>query len=147
MASINTITITGRAGRDPEVRYFDGGSAVASLRVAVDRFGNDKTTGERKKPVWIDVKVWGKHAQVAADYVRKGSMVGITGRLDEETWTDRQSGDERSKLVINSNDLILLGDARGGDGQQGAPQRTAAPARQQTQAWNGNGGSDEEIPF
>jgi len=141
MPSINSVSITGRAGRDPEVRYFENGSAVANFSVAVDRFGKDKETGERKKPVWLNVQVWGKSAQVAADYVRKGSMVGITGRLDEDTWVDRQTGEQRSKMLISCNDLILLGDSRGG-GEQGQ----AAPARQPAQNWGGPA-SDEDVPF
>lgn len=139
MPSINSITITGRAGADPEVRYFENGTTVASLRLAVDRFGIDKKTGEKREPLWLTVKVWGKSAQVAADYVRKGSMVGITGRLDEETWTDRNSGQERSKPVINANDLILLG-GQGGQRGQGAGQ-------QDDQGWGGGPASTEDIPF
>ena len=138
MASLNSISITGRAGKDPEVRYFENGTAVAELRVAVDRIGNDHN-GERKKPLWITVKIWGKSAQVAADYVRKGSMIGISGRLDEETWTDRNSGQERSKPIIAANQLTLLGgrnDTGGGGGQGG----------QQFDGWGGTA-SDEEIPF
>jgi single-strand DNA-binding protein len=136
MASINSITLSGRAGRDPEVRYLDNGTAVANIRLAVDRIGVDRDTGRKKDPLWIDVKIWGKSAQVAADYVRKGSMVGITGRLDEDVWTDKQSGQERRKPIINANDLILLGSRDQGQGQQG-----------DAAGWGGGQASNEEIPF
>ena len=139
MASINSITITGRAGRDPEVRYFESGSAVANLRLAVDQFGTDQASGQKKEALWIDVKIWGKSAQVAADYVRKGSMVGITGRLEQETWTDRNSGQERSKLIVNANQLILLGGRDRDQGQGQAQQGDAA-------GWGGPA-SEEEVPF
>jgi single-strand DNA-binding protein len=136
MASINSITLSGRAGRDPEVRYQDNGTVVAKIRLAVDRIGVDRDTGRKKDPLWIDVNIWGKSAQVAADYVRKGSMVGITGRLDEDVWTDKQSGQERRKPIINANDLILLGSRDQGQGQQG-----------DAAGWGGGPASEEEVPF
>ena len=129
MASINSITISGRAGADPEIRYQENGTQVANLRIAVDQFGRDR------KPMWLSVKIWGRSAQVAADYVRKGSQVGISGRLEEETWTDRQSGQERSKPVVNCSQLTLLGSPKD---QQGQGQQADA---------GGWGGGDQEMPF
>jgi single-strand DNA-binding protein len=103
LPGINAITLVGRAGRDPEVRYFESGSSVANLSLAVNRIGRDTP------PDWFNLAIWGKQAQVAADYVRKGSLLGITGSLAEERWTDRTSGEERSKLVVRVNRLDLLG--------------------------------------
>lgn len=122
--SINTITLTGRAGRDPEVRYFESGTMVASVSIAVDKFKRDDDKAD-----WFDVKLWGKQAQVAADYLRKGSLFGITGRLEWETWTDRNTGDERKKPVIVADRLQLLGSKR--DSEQNSD----------------NQHRDEEIPF
>jgi len=121
--SINSVTLTGRAGRDPEVRYFESGSCVAQFSIAVDRYSKEGG----KEADWFNIKLWGKQAQVAADYVRKGSLVGVTGRLEIEKWTDRASGEERSKPVVVGDRLELLGGRR--EAESPAP------------------GNDEEVPF
>jgi single-strand DNA-binding protein len=120
LPGINAISLVGRAGRDPEAHYFESGSCVANLSLAVNRIGRDTP------PDWFNLAIWGKQAQVAADYVRKGSLLGITGSLAEERWTDRTSGEERSKLVVRVNRLDLLSGRRDSE---------AAPV------------SDEEPPF
>ena len=130
LPGVNTIALVGRAGRDPEVRYFESGSVVADFTLAVKRPRKDDG------PDWFSLKVWGKQAQVAADYVRKGSLLGITGSLAEERWTDRTSGEERSKLVVRVGRLELLGSRRDSE---------AAPAG--SDQWSNGPASDEEIPF
>jgi single-strand DNA-binding protein len=96
-----TVTIIGRAGRDPEVKYFESGTVVAKLSIASRGFKRDDTT-------WMDLEIWGKQAQVAADYVRKGHLIGVTGSIKSEKWTDKNSGQERSKLIVNVSNLELL---------------------------------------
>jgi single-strand DNA-binding protein len=96
-----SITIIGRAGKDPEVKYFEGGT-VANLTLAVRPHKKDD------KPEWFNLEIWGKTAQVAADYVRKGSLIGVQGRIKTERWTDRTTGQERSKPVVVVNSLELL---------------------------------------
>jgi single-strand DNA-binding protein len=108
MASLNVCSFTGRAGKDPEVRYFESGKMVAEFSVAVDGWKRDE------KPLWLNLKIWGKIADVAANYVRKGSMIAVSGQLENETWTDRVSGEERSKIVLNVKDLTLLDSKRDG---------------------------------
>jgi single-strand DNA-binding protein len=102
MASLNVCTFTGRAGRDPEVRYFESGKMVAEFSIAVGGWKRDE------KPLWLDLKIWGKIADVAANYVRKGSMIAVSGQLERETWTDKGSGKEISKIVLNVKDFTLL---------------------------------------
>ena len=104
--SINSVTLVGRAGRDPEVRYFESGSVVANLTLAVNR------RGRNDEPDWFNIEIWGKQAQVAADYVKKGSLLGITGSYKVDTWTDRNTGEPRSKPVIRVDRLELLGSKR-----------------------------------
>jgi single-strand DNA-binding protein len=106
MASLNVCSFTGRAGKDPEVRYFESGKMVAEFSIAVDGWKRDE------KPLWLNLKIWGKIADVAANYVRKGSMIAVSGQLENETWTDRVSGEERSKIVLNVKDLTLLDSKR-----------------------------------
>jgi len=100
---VNSVTLVGRAGRDPEVRYFESGSVVANLTLAVNRRGRDE------EPDWFNLEIWGKQAQVAADYVRKGSQLGIIGSFKLDRWTDRTTGEERSKPVVRVDRLELLG--------------------------------------
>jgi single-strand DNA-binding protein len=131
LPGVNEVCLVGRAGRDPEVRYFESGGMVANLTLAVNRRSRDD------EPDWFDLAVWGKQAQVAADYVRKGSLLGITGSFTLDRWTDRSTGEERSKPVIRVVRLELLGskrDAEGGGGGYSAP-------------GYGGAASDDEIPF
>jgi single-strand DNA-binding protein len=105
--SINVVTLVGRAGRDPEVKYFESGNVVCNLTLAVNR-----RTRNSDEPDWFNLEIWGKTAQIAADYVRKGSLIGITGSLKFDYWQDRSTGAERSKPVIRVDRLELLGSKR-----------------------------------
>ncbi|MGL6135623.1 MAG: single-stranded DNA-binding protein [Prochlorococcaceae cyanobacterium] len=135
---VNSITLVGRAGRDPEVRYFESGSMVANLTLAVNRRSRDD------EPDWFNLEIWGKQAQVAADYVRKGSLLGIIGSFKLDRWTDRSSGEERTKPVIRVDRLELLGSKRDSEG---------AIADAGSYGGGGSGGfgggepSEEEVPF
>ena len=103
---MNSITLIGRAGRDPELRCFESGTQVANLTLAVNRRGRDE------EPDWFNLEIWGKQAQVAVDYVRKGSLIGVIGRIRVEKWTDRSTGQERMKPVVTVERLELLGSKR-----------------------------------
>ena len=128
----NRVALVGRAGRDPEVRYFESGSMVANLTLAVNRRSRDD------EPDWFPLEIWGKQAQVAADYVRKGSLLGITGSFKLDRWTDRSSGEERTKPVINVDRLELLGSKRDAEGGAGGGYSASG---------YGGAASDEEVPF
>ena len=104
--TINSVTLVGRAGRDPEVRYFESGTVVANLTMAVNRRNRDD------EPDWFNLEIWGKQAQVAADYVKKGSLIGITGSFKLDSWKDRNTGEERNKPVVRVDRLELLGSKR-----------------------------------
>lgn len=149
---MNVITLVGRAGRDPEVRYFESGTMVANLSLAVNGRSRDAETE------WFNLEIWGKQAQVAADYVRKGSLIGVYGSVKTEKWTDRTTGEEKRKTIVSVDRLQLLGSKRDNEGQAAPAPAPAAPATQPQQpaaaapAWNSrpldNGGFDEEeVPF
>ena len=106
MMGINSVTLVGRAGRDPEVKYFESGTVVANLTMAVNR------RNRNDEPDWFNLEIWGKQAQVAADYVRKGSLIGITGSFKLDSWKDRNTGEDRSKPVVRVDRLELLGSKR-----------------------------------
>ena len=130
---VNSVALVGRAGSDPEVSYFERGSMVAKFTLAVNRRSRDD------KPDWFPLEIWGQQAQVAADYVRKGSLLGIIGSFKLDRWTDRSSGEERTKPVIRVDRLELLGSKRDAEGGAGGGGYSAS----------GYGGpaSDEEVPF
>lgn len=102
--SLNLVTLVGRAGRDPELRYFESGNVVCNVSMAVDRWrrGDDK-------PDWFELELWGRTAEIAGDYVRKGKLFGITGSLKFDRWTDRNTGEERQRPVVRVDRLELLG--------------------------------------
>ena len=146
---INVVSLVGRVGRNPEVRYFESGSVVANLTLAVNRRSRDE------EPDWFNLEIWGKQAQIAADYVRKGSLLAITGSFKLEGWTDRSTGEERTKPVIRVDRLDLLSSKRDNDSSDDVgPALTAARARRQAPAaqppaWNGSPAQEEsdDIPF
>jgi single-strand DNA-binding protein len=135
---MNTITLIGRAGRDPEVKYLDGGKVVANLTLAVNRRSRDE------EPDWFNLEIWGKQAEVAANYVQKGSLIGIIGSVRIEKWVDKTTGEQRSKPVVRVDRLELLGRMR--DGQQASPQpRAATPTA--PPVWDGGSAGGDDIPF
>ena len=99
---INTINLVGRAGREPDVRYFESGSTVANFTLAVNRISRND------EPDWFNLEIWGKQAQIAADYVKKGSLVGITGSFKIDSWKDKNTGEDRFKPVVRVDRLNLL---------------------------------------
>jgi single-strand DNA-binding protein len=103
--SINKVNLVGRAGRDPETKYFDSGKQVCNFTLAVNR----RTSNKDEPPDWFDLEMWDKTADVAGKYVKKGSLVGITGTLIFDRWQDKATGEERSKPVIRVDQLDLLG--------------------------------------
>ena len=110
---INIVHLVGRAGRDPEVKYFDSGSVKCTLTLAVNRLKRDDP------PDWFELEIWGKTAEIAANYVKKGGLIGIQGSMKIETWSDRNTGSNRSKPVIRVDKLDLLGSKRDNEASMG----------------------------
>ena len=137
---MNVITLVGRAGRDPEARYFESGTNVCNLSIAVNRRKKDED------PDWFNLEIWGKTAEVAANYVRKGVLIGVTGSMHQYEWTDRTTGEKKTKWVIRVYKLDLLGSKRDSESYgSAAPAPAQAAAPQPT--WGGGPVSDEEVPF
>ena len=107
--TINSITLVGRVGGDPDVRYFDSGKVKCRVSLAVERPTKDD------RPDWFNLELWDKSAEVAANYVRKGSLIGVTGYIKIDTWQDRSTGMQRSSPIINVDTLRLLGSKRDND--------------------------------
>ncbi|MCC5628345.1 single-stranded DNA-binding protein [Nostoc sphaeroides] len=109
--SINVVTLIGRVGGDPEIKYFESGSVKCKLTLAVNR-----RTKEGEHTDWFNLELWGKTAEVAGNYVRKGRQIAVKGSLKFDTWSDRQTGANRSSPVIQVDQLDLLGSKRDSEG-------------------------------
>ena len=105
--SLNLVHLVGRAGRDPETKYFESGKVLCTLTLAVNRRSKNSD-----QPDWFDLEIWGKTAEVAANYVKKGGLIVIKGSLKMDTWNDKNTGLARSKPVILVDQLDLLGSKR-----------------------------------
>ncbi|MGF6212391.1 single-stranded DNA-binding protein [Comamonas sp. 4034] len=110
MASVNTVIIVGNLGRDPEIRTFPSGDQVANVTIATTDRWRDKSTGESKESTeWHRVVFNGRLAEIAGQYLRKGSQVYISGSLRTRKWTDQASGQERYATEIRADSLQMLG--------------------------------------
>ena len=152
---VNKVIIIGNLGADPESRAMPSGASVANLRIATTESWRDKQSGEQQERTeWHRVALFGRLAEVASEYLRKGSQVYIEGSLRTRKWQDKQ-GNERYSTEIVANDMQMLG-GRGGGG--GAGSSGGAPPRESTDyGQSGGGGSssgagegsdfDDDIPF
>jgi single-strand DNA-binding protein len=100
--SLNVVVISGRLGKDPEVRSTSGGKSVCTFSIAVDR-----GYGDKKKTVWVSVEAWDKTAEAVARLVTKGKRVEVTGELDEDSWTD-QSGQKKSRFKVIARKVDII---------------------------------------
>jgi single-strand DNA-binding protein len=124
MASVNKVILIGNLGRDPETRYSPDGAAITNIRVATTDTWKDKVTGERKEATeWHTVVFFGRLAEIAGEYLKKGRPVYIEGRLRTRKWTDKDGNDRYSTEIVADN-MQMLGsrDAGGGvDIDEAAP--------------------------
>ena len=140
--SVNKVTLIGHLGADPEVRYTQGGTAVANIRLATNESYNDRTSGERvERTEWHRVVAWGKLAEIVEQYLRKGRQVYIEGRLQTRQWTDKDNN-TRYTTEIRANDMVMLG-GRGAPDEGANDETQAAP----TGAAEGGGAPDDDLPF
>ena len=148
---INKAIIVGNLGRDPEVRYTANGSAVANVTIATSESWKDKQSGERQERTeWHRVVFFGRLAEIAGEYLKKGAQVYIEGRLQTRKWEDK-SGQERYTTEIVASEMQMLG-SRGG-GASGAPDDDNSSETRSTAGSSGgstSGGDpdlDDDIPF
>jgi len=120
MASFNKVILVGNLTRDPQVKYTTGGTAVTEIGLAVSRQWTDKQTNTRKEETtFVDITLWGRTAEIAGEYLAKGRPVLIEGRLQLDTWDDRESGQKRSKLKVIGENMTMLGSRSDGGGAPG----------------------------
>jgi single-strand DNA-binding protein len=154
---INKVILIGNLGADPETRAMPSGTTVANLRVATSESWRDKQSGEQQERTeWHRVALFGRLAEIAAEYLKKGSQVYIEGSLRTRKWQDKQ-GNERYSTEIIGNELQMLGGRGGGGaGASGAPERAGSAAPAYAEEHSGGGGGapaprgeefDDDIPF
>lgn len=146
MASVNKVIIVGNCGRDPEVRYMPDGAALTNVSIATAYRWKDKQSGENKEETeWHRVAFRGRLAEIAGEYLKKGSPVYVEGRLRTRKWTDKE-GQEKFTTEIVADQMQLLG-SRGDrpdssmDEEGGGSARSAAPARKPMSSSGGDSGS------
>ena len=132
MANLNKVMLIGNLTRDPELRYTPKGTAVAELGLAVNRVRNNDQGERIEETTFIDVTLWARQAELAQQYLGKGRPVYIEGRLQMDTWDDKNTGQKRSKLKVVGENMQFLSDGRGGgqtrnEGSSQEPQ-SAPPA-------------------
>jgi single-strand DNA-binding protein len=128
MASVNKVILIGNLGRDPEVRYMPSGDAVANISIATTETWKDKNGEKQEQTEWHRVALFGKTAEIAGEYLKKGSQVYIEGRLQTRKWTDKE-GQERYSTEIRADRMQMLGSRSGGaERMSSAPDEDRAPA-------------------
>ena len=153
MASFNKVILLGNLTRDPEVRYTPKGSAVCDLGLAVNRQYTLDSGEKREEVTFVDVVLWARLAEIAGEYLKKGRPVFIEGRLQLDTWDDKQSGQKRTKLRVVGESMQLLGsrpaataaaDAGESDRPARSAEKSASPPLKSSAPAEPDG---DEIPF
>jgi len=158
---LNQVCIAGNLGQDVELRYTQAGLAIANLNIAVNEHFKDSNGEPQKRTHWFRATAFGRTAEIAGEYLQKGSKVGIGGKLVQRTWQDTE-GNNRSSVEIRIDQLELLGSGNGNGGNQsqgderqhGGQQQTGSTQSQskpsQQQQYHGDAYEppiDEDIPF
>ena len=161
MASVNKVILIGNLGRDPETRYLPSGDAVTNISVATSEKWKDKGGEQQEHTEWHRVAFFGKLAEIAGEYLKKGSPVYVEGRIRTRKWQDKESGQDRYSTEIVADRMQLLGTRSGG--AEGMPREPAAAASAGAAAGGAAGGGgkpqqqqkkggafdqmDDDIPF
>jgi single-strand DNA-binding protein len=145
---VNKVILIGRLGKDPETRYMPSGNAVSNVTLATSDSWKDKQSGEQKERTeWHNLVFYNRLAEIAGEYLKKGSQVYVEGRLQTRKWQDKNNNDRYTTEII-VNDMQMLG-GRGGAGGGGdyAPPEPAAQGASHPQSSSSMDDFDDDIPF
>jgi len=143
---INKVILVGNLGQDPETRYMPSGSAVTNITVATNESWKDKQTGEQKdRTEWHKVAMFSRLAEIAAEYLRKGSQVYIEGKLRTRKWQDRD-GNDRYTTEIIADEMQMLGGRGGGSSSYGGGSRGEGGGSSSGDGGGGKGGGQQSAP-
>ncbi len=152
MASVNKVILIGNLGADPETRYLPSGDAVTNIRIATSEKWKDKSGEQQEHTEWHRIAFFGKLAEIAGEYLKKGSPVYVEGRIRTRKWQDKESGQDRYSTEIVGDRMQMLG-SRGGGAEPMAREPAAAAAgggSAKPQPKKGGGAfeqMDDDIPF
>ncbi len=157
--SVNKVILIGNLGKDPEVKFTSGGTAVAKFSLATNERYKDKNDQWQDRTEWHNIVCWARLAEIAGEYLKKGRTVYIEGKLRTDSWEDKQSGEKKYRTEIVANDLVLLGGkGEGGHDEGGGFSRgrgaqasgggfDQSPAKPAEDFAQSGGITDEDIPF
>ena len=152
---LNKVMLIGRLGRDPETRYTSGGQAVANFSVATDETYKDRNGERQKRTEWHKIVVWGKQAEIAQQYLKKGSLIFIEGRIQSREWQDKEGQKRTSFEIVATNFRMLGGRGEGmaagaGAGASASRSEDAEHSAGPEDSYGSASGpeiNDEDIPF
>ncbi|MBV8892551.1 MAG: single-stranded DNA-binding protein [Acidobacteria bacterium] len=154
MKSVNKVILLGNLGKDPELKYTPSGTAVAKFSVATSYRYKDKNEQWQDQTEWHNVVAWARLAEIAGEYLKKGSKVYIEGRLQSRSWDDKNTNQKRYITEVIANDLVLLGGRGEGGGDDGGRARGASASGfdqrvPESEPVNASVGpiTDDDIPF
>lgn len=140
---VNRVTLVGYLGQDPETRYLQNGDAVTNINVATSEKWTDKGTGEvKEKTEWHRIVMWRRLAEVAAEYLRKGSLVYIEGKLQTRKWQDKDDNDRWTTEIVANQMQMLGGKGNGGSKSEPREPPSSTPSQKAT-----TDDFDDDIPF
>lgn len=149
MASVNKVILIGNLGADPETRYLPSGDAVTNIRIATTENWKDKSGEKQEHTEWHRISFFGRLAEIAGEYLKKGSPVYIEGRIRTRKWQDKEGQDKYSTEIV-ADRMQLLG-SRGGGGEGGgmreAPAGGGGSSKSQAKKGGGFDDMDDDIPF
>jgi single-strand DNA-binding protein len=150
--SVNKVILVGRLGKDPETRFTGGGQSVCNFSLATDESFKDRNGERQKRTEWHKIVVWGKQAEIAQQYLKKGSLVFIEGRIQSRQWEDKKDGTKRTSFEIVATGFRMLGSRS--DSAGAAPRSSAPSGDFEGEAHTPQGDeqagpevTDEDIPF
>ena len=152
MASVNKVILIGNLGADPETRYLPSGDAVTNIRIATSEKWKDKSGDQQEHTEWHRIAFFGKLAEIAGEYLKKGSPVYVEGRIRTRKWQDKESGQDRYSTEIVADRMQLLGARGAGSGAEPMSREPAAAAAGgNSKPQQKKGGAfdtmDDDIPF
>ena len=136
MPNLNKVMLIGNLTRDPEVKFTPKGTAIAEIGLAINRTWKNESGEKQEETTFVDVTLWGRQAEIAKEYLTKGRPVYIEGRLQLDSWDDKQTGQKRTKLKVTGEQMQLLGARDGSGGGDGNYSRGGGSASSSTDEYD-----------
>jgi single-strand DNA-binding protein len=143
--TVNRVILIGRLGKDPEIKYTPSGMALVTFPLATDESRKDSDGNRQSVTEWHNLVLWGKQAEIAGEYLKKGRLIYVEGRLQTRTWEDSQGGGQRYRMEVVGDRFVMLG-GRGEGGETPDSGSTSKPVATHTETPT-RPEEDEDLPF